>query len=221
LLRDAYERNRPILKVDRRYLRGLLAEENPLRGETMPDRSRRIVVVAHCVLNANARVGGTAHCPGADLDVLGAYLSEGVGIVQLPCPETTFLGMSRFGMTRNQYDTQAFRRHCSEILLPSVDALDQFARAGYELEAAVGIEGSPSCGVCETTEGHSGGKIETVPTCSRVQGRGIMIQVLAHMLEERGLYIPLVGVSAPRCESSSTSDGGRDGRADQRDMVGA
>jgi predicted secreted protein len=174
----------------------------------MPDRSRRIVVVAHCVLNANARVGGGARYPGADLEVLKPYLDEGVGIVQLPCPETTFLGMNRFGMTRNQYDTEAYRRHCAEVLRPSVESLGQFARAGYELEAVIGVEGSPSCGVCETKEGHVGGKIEVVPTCSNVQGRGIMMQVLAEMLEDRELSIPLVGIRGDQPASGSGLFGG-------------
>jgi predicted secreted protein len=139
-------------------------------------------------------VGGGAHYPGANLEVLEPYLRQGVGIVQLPCPETTFLGMSRFGMTRNQYDTEAYRRHCADVLRPTVESLDQFARAGYELEAVMAVEGSPSCGVCENKEGHAGGTITSAPTCSSVKGRGIMIQVLAEMLETRDLYIPLVGV---------------------------
>ena len=38
-------------------------------------------------------------------------MSEDVGVIQLPCPEATFLGMRRWGMTREQYDVPAFRRH--------------------------------------------------------------------------------------------------------------
>lgn len=64
--------------------------------------------------------------------------------------------------------------------------------------------------MCETKEGHIGGKIEKVQSCSTVKGRGIMIQVLAEMLEERDLCIPLVGVM-----------GGSSIQGDQRDTVRA
>ena len=119
----------------------------------MPMRSRRIVVVAHCILNANARYVGGARRPGAYTAVIEPYVLDGVGIVQLPCPESSFLGMDRPTMTRDQYDTAAYRQHCREVLRPTVDTLEEFARGGYALERVIGIKGSPSCGVTETTEG--------------------------------------------------------------------
>ena len=104
----------------------------------MPARSRRVLVVAHCILNANAKYAGGAKYAGANLAFLEPYLREGVGIVQLPCPEAGLFGMSRWTMTSNQFDTAAYRRHCAEILRPTVDMLDRLARAtGKRLEISL------------------------------------------------------------------------------------
>ncbi|HEY5540286.1 MAG TPA: 2-thiouracil desulfurase family protein [Coriobacteriia bacterium] len=163
----------------------------------MVSRSRRVVVVAHCILNANAKYSGGASYPGANLEVLEPYLRNGVGVVQLPCPESSYLGMGRWCMTRNQYDTVAYRRHCAEILRPTVDALEEFARADYAIEGIVGIKGSPSCGVTETCVGYAGGGVGRAHACERVAGSGVMMDVLAEMLGERGLDVALSDVRDP------------------------
>ena len=161
----------------------------------MPKRSRRVVVLAHCILNANAKYSGGATYPGANVAVVEPYLRDGVGIVQLPCPESSFLGMSRWGMTRNQYDNVAYRRHCAEILRPTLDTLEEFATAGYEIEGVVGIQGSPSCGVTETCEGYEGGEVDGTPNCRRVAARGVMMEVLGELVAERGLDLAFTDVS--------------------------
>jgi predicted secreted protein len=54
----------------------------------MPNRrSGRVVFVSHCLLNQNSRYLGGAVCPGVVADAVQPYLSDGVGIVQMPCPE--------------------------------------------------------------------------------------------------------------------------------------
>jgi predicted secreted protein len=163
----------------------------------VPQRSRRVVVLAHCILNANAKYVGGAACSGADLTAIEPYLREGAGIVQLPCPESGLLGISRWAMTRNQLDTAGYRRHCRDILRPTLDTLEEFAAAGYEIEGVVGIKGSPSCGVTETSEGYSGGKVGGAHAHSRVGGAGVMMAVLTEMLAERGLNVELRDADNP------------------------
>jgi len=163
----------------------------------VPNRSRRVVVLAHCILNANAKYPGGAKYPGANVAVLEPYLRDGVGIVQLPCPETGFLGMSRWAMTRNQLDTVAYRCHCASVLGPTVDTLEEFARAGYTIDGVVGVKGSPSCGVTDTTVGYPGGRIEGSPAHEHVIGRGVMMDVLADLLAERGLPLTMCDVGDP------------------------
>jgi predicted secreted protein len=163
----------------------------------MDARSRRVVVVTHCILNANAKYGGGASYPGANTAFLEPYLRDGVGIVQLPCPESSFLGMSRWAMTRGQYDTTAYRRHCAQILAPTLDTLEEFSAAGYAIDAVWGVKGSPSCGVTETHEGYEGGEVGGSPSCARVAGMGVYMTVLAQLLAERGLGIELRDVADP------------------------
>ena len=161
----------------------------------MPSRGRRIAVVAHCVLNANSKVLGLASYPGAITQLVSGLIDGGLGIVQLPCPEATFLGMRRWGMTYEQYDTPAYRRHCREILGPVVDELAAFADVGYTIERAIGIDGSPSCGVATTCTGYTGGEVTSIPSCAKTPGRGVFIEVLQAMLAENSLDVPFDAVN--------------------------
>ena len=163
----------------------------------MPERSRRIVVVAHCHLNANTKVLGLACYAGARAEVIAPLIAGGAGIVQLPCPEASFLGMKRWGMTVEQYDTPAYRRHCRDILRPTVDTLRALADDGCVIETVLGVEGSPSCGVQTTCGGYAGGELEDAPMqrATQVQGRGVLVDELRAMLADAALGdVPLVGV---------------------------
>ncbi|NTU71134.1 MAG: DUF523 domain-containing protein [Coriobacteriia bacterium] len=167
----------------------------------MPLRGRRIVVVAHCVLNSNSKVDGLANYAGAIRSTVAPLVESGVGIVQLPCPEATFLGMKRWGMTYEQYDTPAYRRHCRRILAPVIHELVAFDSAGYSLESVIGIDNSPSCGVNLTCRGYTGGEIETVPTSTKSPGRGVFIEELQALLAARSLAIDFQAVDEDEPEA--------------------
>lgn len=165
-------------------------------------RGRRVMAICHCLLNANAKVPPLATCPGATLGPILPLLEEGVGLAQLPCPETTILGLNRFGMTKEQYDQPAWRRMCREMLQASVDQLQAFARAGYELVGVVGVDGSPNCGVDRTCFGYRGGEIgapeSDIPgqlaSLRMGAGSGVFIEELRTMLEARDLRLPFFSV---------------------------
>ena len=165
-------------------------------------RSSKILVVCHCLLNANAKVFPLARHPGACLEALQPFLSDGVGLVQLPCPETVALGLSRFGMTREQYDTPFLRRACRSMLKPSMDQLAAHAAAGHELVGLVGVNGSPNCGVSLTCTGYTGGE-PSEPACDlqgqiealrTVPGQGVFMQEFLILAEEHRLRLPLMAV---------------------------
>lgn len=164
------------------------------------NRSRTICVVASCLLNANAKIKPYAVCPGVNTRVLLPWIEQGAGLLQLPCPETTFLGMKRWGMTCEQYDTQAYRDHCRAMLRAPLLEVQAYAEAGYELAAVLGVNGSPSCGVDTTCAGYTGGEVS--PEAAREQGRalrmipgrGVFMQELAAMLEAQGLAIGFTGI---------------------------
>lgn len=157
-------------------------------------RTRKVAVVAHCLLNANTKVHGIAKYPSLHPAAL-ALLEGGHAFVQLPCPEVTYLGMRRWGMTRDQYDTPGYRRHCREALRASIDTIEALVGDGCEI-TLLGADGSPSCGVNRTCEGWEGcelGPDARIPEPVDVVGRGVLIEELAILLAERGLEVPLHG----------------------------
>jgi hypothetical protein len=57
---------------------------------------RKVVVLAHCMLNQNTKPDRRARFPGAVQPVLEVLAEEGLAIFQLPCPEIGFAGPWRF-----------------------------------------------------------------------------------------------------------------------------
>lgn len=172
-------------------------------------RSRRILVVCHCLLNANAKVHPLAATAGVYTDVLAGYIGAGVGLVQLPCPELSFLGINRWGMTREQYDHPNFRSHCEKILEPVLNQIEAFAQAGYEIVGIIGMDGSPNCGVNRTCLGYTGGELgapggvaRQVGAVRMVEGAGVFMEVLRAALEKRGIASDFLAVD----EESPSND---------------
>ena len=78
-------------------------------------RSKKIVLVAQCILNQNAKIDGCAHYPGAIEGVAEVLIRSGCGIVQLPCPEVMHLGLDRgvdkhAARTIESEDTRVWKR---------------------------------------------------------------------------------------------------------------
>jgi len=166
----------------------------------MPQRSRRIAILSHCHLNVNTKVHGLAHYRGARTDVVSPLIEAGIGIVQLPCPEATYLGMRRWGMTREQYDVAAYRRHCRQVLAPTIDTLVALADDGCVFEGVFGVNGSPSCGVSRTCVGYEGGEIEALfesgesPRATHAPARGVFMEVLQELCADAGIDLEFRGV---------------------------
>ena len=160
------------------------------------NRSKKIVVMCHCLLNSNSKISGLAHYPGALLPVVNKHLATGAGLLQLPCPEMSYLGLKRWGMSKDQYDTPFFRRHCRKILQPYIDQIAEYVANGYSVEQIIGVDGSPSCGVKHTCTGYCGGMIDAQNTqpAREVDGTGVFIEELSAMLGERSLSIPFAAI---------------------------
>lgn len=173
-------------------------------------RNGSVVVLAHCLLNADAKVKGLAEYPGALLSFVLPLFEEGVGVIQLPCPEATFLGGARWGMTREQYDTTAFRRHCRCLLTGTMDQLESHLRSGHSVEGVVGVDGSPSCGVFFSCSGYEGGEISiggfverSRNALRRCRGEGIFMAELRVLLSERGIFLPFSAVDEESSEGTT------------------
>ncbi len=162
-------------------------------------RNKKIAVLAHCLLNVNAKVAGLALYEGVHREVVLPLIQSGVGIIQLPCPETSYLGLQRWGMSKNQYDTPFYRAHCRTLLIPTVEQIQEYLANGYEIEAVFGVDGSPSCGVQYHGFGYRGGMIDGAEAqktlLHEASGSGVYFDELKRLLAEKGLQIKLCSVS--------------------------
>ena len=77
--------------------------------ETQPrnedKRSKKIVFVSSCLLNTNNKVQGLARYGGMCKEVFDELNKYDLGINQMPCPETLYLGIQRWWATKNLYDS--------------------------------------------------------------------------------------------------------------------
>lgn len=164
-------------------------------------RSKKIIVVSHCLLSANAKVGPLAEYPGVLRKVMDPFIEDGTGIMQLPCPESSYLGINRWGMSYEQYDHPNFRRHCRNILTPSLDQIETFIAAGYDILGVIGADGSPNCGVTKIPSGLSGGVIRDTKDVEKqlegfryIEGTGVFFSVLKELLQNRGISVRFMAV---------------------------
>jgi len=153
-------------------------------------RSRRIVLLAHCLLNQNAKVAGLATHPGIFSPILDLLEEAGVGVVQLPCPEFTHLGPSRpIGTdTVEQYDTPQYRAACLELARSAAAQAASFREAGNSVLCVLGVEGSPSCSVSRAPRLDSRDRSKLQP------GMGIFLEALQNQFAAAGLDTPFLGI---------------------------
>jgi predicted secreted protein len=107
---------------------------------------KTVCYVAHCLMNANAKVDEGARCAGVYSPVLALLRDHDCTIRQMPCPELAFAGTRRFWAVRQQYDTPAYRAHCRRLADPVAAQIRADLAAGARV-ILVGIDGSPSMGV--------------------------------------------------------------------------
>lgn len=58
-------------------------------------RSKKVILVWHCILNQNSISDGTADYSATNESVLNLLIQSKVGIIQMPYPETLCLGLDR------------------------------------------------------------------------------------------------------------------------------
>lgn len=132
-------------------------------------RSRRVVLLSHCLLNENVRYLGGATRPGAVEEVVEPFVRSGVGIVQLPCPEQHAWGgvlkrhmLVLYGSRWLRWSplrrpAVAAARAATALRYESLarrtaDLVEDYAASGFDVVEVVGVGGSPSCGVTSTLD---------------------------------------------------------------------
>ena len=155
------------------------------------NRSKRVVLVAHCVMNQDARIDGSGHFPGAMGEVARVLVESGVGILQMPCPELLYLGLDRRrhgGMDigiREALSEEDGRTACRELAQRLVYQIKEYRKHGFEIIGVIGIDGSPACGVDIT---HYWGK-------GAGPGTGAFMQMVQEEFGKNDIDIRIIGVS--------------------------
>ncbi len=156
----------------------------------------RVVILAHCILNQATRArwdgGGATRTEGAIKEIITPLLEHGVGIIQMECPEQTLYGNPRPPKSKDDYDTPEFKKKCREIAERAMQTIENSAP---ELIAALGFEGSPSCGVGRTTRTIKGSHAES-------PGEGHLIEAIRQEMRKKGLDAPIIGVGLREGEMS-------------------
>lgn len=166
---------------------------------------QKILFVSHCILNTASKVTtNNSKSQGSEELVRQEFilrtLKSGIQLFQLPCPEFTLYGASRWGHVREQFDNPFFREHCRNLLKPVLLQIQAYLDLPntFKLSGIVGIEGSPSCGVSLTCSADWGGELsdlEDIPVCSCVHGQGILIQELCSLMNINGIQLPVIGLN--------------------------
>jgi len=152
-------------------------------------RGKKVLLVAHCVLNQNARIDECAYFPGAMPEIARDIVDSGIGIYQLPCPELLCLGLDRAGRYRDGKDIgirEALLEgesgwKCRELAVRVMEDVTEYARHGFRLVGVVGNDGSPACGV-----------VSTHYVDGERAGAGAFMLVLREELQARGHDLPFV-----------------------------
>jgi predicted secreted protein len=163
-------------------------------------RGRRVVVVCHCLVNANSKVEGLSQYQGVH-PLVQRLAEKGVGIIQMRCAEMTAMGMRRWGQTYEQYDNAPFRAHCEALAEQTLADVTEYLRTGYEVLGVVGVDGSPTCGVNKSAHGEWGGEhapaewAEAIGDVGSESGPGVHIETLRERLEPLGVRFTAIDES--------------------------
>ena len=164
-------------------------------------RSRRVIFLAHCLLNQNAISDGTAEVPAAHRKILRTILDAQAGVVQMPCPELCCLGLDRGDpeggerpvVAENTRIRRAMGRPeaaawLRELTGQVVWQIQEYQRHGFTVLGIVGVDRSPCCGVNTTSDQDR-----------ELPGWGVFIAAIQAAIKAAGLTVPVIGVkpSAP------------------------
>lgn len=156
------------------------------------NRSKKIIFVSSCLLNTNNKVRGLARYPGMCKEVFDTLHRHDLGIQQMDCPETLYIGINRWWYTKNLYDNHGFRTHCRECAERAVTYMEEYKRAGYKTVGVLSCDGSPTCGVSITSydENWGGSPVDLEYNDAIIEGQGVYIEELQKAIKDRGLEVP-------------------------------
>ena len=159
-------------------------------------RSKKVIFLAHCLLNQNAISDGTAVYPAAFQELVQLLLDHEVGIVQMPCPELCCLGLDRGDVhgaerpvveentrIRRAMEEDGLRQKREALADLVAEQVQEYHKHSFQVLGIVGANRSPNCGV-ETTSDFD----------REVEGQGAFMDAIAQRLEAAGISVPMLGL---------------------------
>jgi predicted secreted protein len=178
-----------------------------LRDRLRDERSGKILVVSHCLLNENVRYLGGAFHPGMVDEIVDQARRRGCGLYQLPCPEQRAWGgvlkrsitpvFGAEGTLRYRprrpllwlftcYSRVYYRWLARRVAADIAD----YQRSGFAVVGVLGVGGSPSCGVRRTLD--LAGAADAMAACplAALERRAFNRDVIAaNMASGEGLFV--------------------------------
>ena len=167
-------------------------------------RSKKIVFVAHCILNQNSISDGTAVYPGIVDEILELFISSQIGVIQMPCPELMCLGLDRGIVDGGSFpvleeNTRIRASMSNELMNPKIDQMVknticqiiEYDKFKFQILGIIGINRSPSCGVDTTSDNNR-----------EIEGKGLFVSSIIKALEDHQLSINTIGIKPSDKEST-------------------
>lgn len=165
------------------------------------NRSKKIAIISHCIINQNSVVKGEYKDINIFFPFIKKLFEENIGILQLPCPETECYGLRRRGHVKEQFDNCGYRKYLEKIINSFVDIIKEYINNGYEIVGIYGIAGSPSCGVNLTCSANWEGEIslykdkeDIVSRVKMINESGIFMEMFKSILDKNKINIPFYDV---------------------------
>lgn len=159
-------------------------------------RSKKVIFVAHCILNQNSISDGTAVHPAAFKDIINLFLNNDIGIVQLPCPELCCLGLDRGNIygadspvtventrIRREMENSDTQQKLKILVDYTMLQIDEYVKHGFKIKGIIGANRSPNCGVESTSDNDV-----------EIDGMGVFMTALHKEITSRGLNIRMTGI---------------------------
>ncbi|WP_372481109.1 CD3072 family TudS-related putative desulfidase [Clostridium tagluense] len=137
------------------------------------------------MLNQNSVVLPLARSKGG-FPIAKFLIDQGIGIIQLPCPEFKFLGPQRKPMNKEQYDSPEYRTLCKNLFMPILEDIKKYLAEDYSLVGILGINESPTCSIS--------GKM------------GIFMEEIFTMLNEQAIDIKYFEIPTDYTEATDFND---------------
>lgn len=165
------------------------------------NRSKKIAIISHCIINQNSVVKGEYKDMNMFFPFIKKLFEENIGILQLPCPETECYGLRRWGHVKEQFDNCGYRKYLEKIVNSFVDIIKEYINNEYEIVGIYGIAGSPSCGVSLTCSANWEGEIslykdkeDIVSRVKMINESGIFMEIFKSVLDKNKINIPFYDV---------------------------